>query len=186
MIGLWSNNLRDTDAALEDFYQSCALAGPKKCAIHENTAAGVKKRVDRLLDKLRTEPVSFHEPIGPGESRHNIVDYSMTREVMLAVLYSIHSLGTYLADALAALERSDGSLIYAASGHHVVFDSLLMCQCPPGAPRLVAAQADVLAAIACGDTDGRNETVSDLRTVYEELAQTSSFGELWLPRTVCS
>lgn len=185
-VGLWSNNLLDTDAALDDFFESCAQAGPEECFIHESTSAAVKQRVDKLLNKLRTEPVGVHKPLGPGENRHGIVDYALARGVIFNYLYVTHGGGKILTEALASLEQGNGSMIYAASRQRLTVNNLLKCSCPPGAPNLISTEYDVLAAIACGDTDGRNESVAELRAAYEEMAQTSSFGEVWFPRALCS
>lgn len=142
--------------------------------------------MDNLLDRLRTDPVGINSPLELAEARHGIVDYALARSVIFGSLYQIQKYGKLLAEALASLERGDGSTTYTASGQRMIFDMLLTCSSIPGAPELLTLGYDTAAAIACGDTDGRNETLADLRAFYEELAQTSSFGELFLPHAMCS
>lgn len=58
-VDLWSNNLRDTDAALFDIYQACVHASPKECSMYEENAELIADRVEKLLAKIKAEPIPF-------------------------------------------------------------------------------------------------------------------------------
>ena len=174
------------DAALEDIYRSCALSSPDECAMYEDTVEGVRARVDALFDKLRTEPVGVRVDLSPVESRYHVVDYVKARGIILIALYNTHTTGKILMEALADLERGNATMLYSMPTLDLLVDQLLVCNCSPDTPGWASAIYEVMAAIACGDTDGSNETVADLREFYNNLAQTSSFADLWFPHALCS
>lgn len=102
--GLWSNNLRDADAVLFDVFQSCVLAGPEKCPMYEHNAWLISERLNKLLAKIKAEPLpylwsgSFYRPI----------DYSTVKSMIFSSLYKTHGgSGKTLLSLLAALERGD-------------------------------------------------------------------------------
>lgn len=154
--------------------------------MYEDTVEGVRARVDTLFSKLRTEPVGVRAGESRFESRFHTIDYTAAREIILIVLYNTHASGKPLMQALADLERGNATTLYTLSAEYLLLDQMLVCNCPPGSPNGVATLYDGLAAIACGDTDGSNDTVADLREFYDDLAQTSSFADLWYPHALCS
>ncbi|KAI5122028.1 hypothetical protein M0805_008019 [Coniferiporia weirii] len=186
---LWSNNLRDTDAALLDIFQSCVEAGPAKCALFENSTALVQARVDRILNGLRTQPVMVYDPSPePYGDTYGTVDFSLAKYVVFSVLYRTHAIGAHLVDALAALERGNGSAVYALSQRRGL-DALMACDCAtPGEQGETAPSGgrEAGVSIACGDVVGGHESLDELRLGYEEMAETSTFADTWLSRSRCS
>ncbi|EJC98014.1 alpha/beta-hydrolase [Fomitiporia mediterranea MF3/22] len=187
--GLWANNLRDTDAALMDFYQACVTAGPSKCPIYENTTSLIQERIDRLLDKLQRVPLAFHDDTSsPLGSDFEVISHGLVREAIFNVLYKTHSAGATLAHALAALERGNTSQIYQLS-RKFLYNSYLRCDCPlkPGeTPIRFQGEYETTYAISCGDAIERNEDLEDTRKAYEEMAKNTSFAFTWPPRVFCS
>ncbi|KAI5119053.1 hypothetical protein M0805_005919 [Coniferiporia weirii] len=180
--GLWSNNLRDTDAALLDIYQSCVEAGPQKCALYETSAALIQARVDALLTSLRTAPIPLYDA---STSTYDTVDYALVRMLMLSTLYQTHRGGAALMDTLAALERGDGASAYARSIKYA-FSRFLTCNCASESFMPNGGHSELLGAISCGDSVDRDDSIEDIRMAYEEMAKMSSFAESWYPRSGCS
>ena len=55
--GRWDRNLQDTDHVVGKLPEGCANAGPERCGLFEPTPFEVEARVERLLAKVKTEPV---------------------------------------------------------------------------------------------------------------------------------
>ena len=170
-----------------DIYQACAKAGPSRCPIYERTASLVKARVDKLLDRLKSEPVAFYNSTST-ESAYDVVDYGLVKTAIFRTLYVTHNFGANLTSAIAALERGDASQFYAVADRRIL-DQLLQCNCPvPGEPSPPFDRGfDITAAIACGDAvEDRGEDLREVREAYEEMARMSSFADNWPMRAWCS
>lgn len=171
-----------------DIYQSCVNAGPSKCPIYENTASQVQARVDRLLDKLRTEPAMFYDnsTSSPGAD-YEVIDYALARNAILTLLYATHVYGAQLASAFAALEQGDPSALYMFSAKRA-FNSLAECNCPaPGeAPTAFHAFYETTYSVACGDGVHREDNLDTLRKDYENMAELSSFAASWPHHIFCA
>lgn len=178
--GLWSNNLLDTDLVLKDVLESCVRAGPKKCPFYESKVSGIQKRINRLFDRLRIEPISVQVR---EDGWQDIVDYATLKQVLFMILYHPHDMGALLTQALAKLEQGDGSLIYGISPRRE-WNNLLTCNC--GVDRPFDAFYDKSTAISCGDAHYSPEGLDDLRDAYEAMARTSPFAEVWPERMFCA
>ncbi|KAL5524558.1 hypothetical protein ACEPAF_9698 [Sanghuangporus sanghuang] len=186
--GLWANNLRDTDDALMDIYQSCVNAGPSRCPIYEKSASLVQARVDRLLHRLKSEPIAFYSNSTDLAGGYEVVDYALVKIYMFLVLYNTHRSGLYLANALAALEQGDPSGFYLASPRKEL-EQLLQCSCPaPGEnPARFQGGSEITLSIGCGDIlEKRDEELDDIRRAYEEMSGVSGFADVWKIRVLCS
>ena len=169
-----------------DIYQACVTAGPSKCSLYEDNASLVKARVDRLLERLKTEPVTFYNSTAHG-ANYAVADYNVVKYVIFLSLYTTHSVGHLLVDALASLEKGDAEIISVFT-NTATFDHLLECTCPAaGETRNQYQGVEVSSSIACGDRlENRQEGLNTVRDAYEEMAKTSSFAEVWDPRVDCS
>lgn len=64
-LGLWDDNLIDTEAALSGFYHECASAGPKACALAAHvqdedgvaSAQQIGEAISGLLKRLYKRPL---------------------------------------------------------------------------------------------------------------------------------
>lgn len=63
-LGKMADTSKDADAIMEQFYAGCSKAGKSGCAIWEPTPRAVARRLDRILDALKREPIPL--PFYPG------------------------------------------------------------------------------------------------------------------------
>lgn len=181
--GLWSNNLRDADAALFDIYESCVRAGPQKCLIYEEKADLVAKRVDKLLAKIKAKPLSYMSigREGPFGHSYGLFDYSVLKGLIFDALYNTHGNGWSLALLLAKIE-SDHLLVFRRP-----LDYMFTCECSePGKKIRPWSGNTPTLAIACGDGPLVDETLEEARAFFEGLAQNTSFSDVWPFRLFCS
>lgn len=69
----------DVKGVVNDFYATCVAAGASKCPIWERTPRGVERRLERVLDSLRTDPIAVaHSPAGP---------FVLTEDIFLQVAF---------------------------------------------------------------------------------------------------
>ena len=175
---LWSNNLMDTDKGLMLFYESCVQAGPSACPIYEPTAEAVASRVDRLMEKIKKQPMGISD-----KGEYGILTYAAMRATLFLGLYKPYALLPTFAKLFADIERGDGSSLLR---FYSQLQEKLQCDCPstpPGLPYKPREEAGM--AVACTDGDPVNDTLSEMREYFERLAETSSFGELWTIRLNC-
>ena len=169
-----------------DIYQACVTAGPSKCPLYEDNASLVKARVDRLLERLKTEPVTVYNSTGPGVN-YAVVDYALAKNAIFRVLYNTHTAGALLVNALATLEEG-GAEILSTFSDKTALENLIECTCPAtGETHNQFQSFEVTFSIACSDRlENRQEDLNSVRGAYEEMAKTSSFAEVWISRVACS
>lgn len=180
--GLWSNNLRDTDAGLFQIYQACVDAGPSVCPIYESSVSEINARVNNLLEKLRIQPLYFYNT---STGAYGTLDYSAAKTSIFSVLYDTHHAGARLSHALAEAERGAGQPLYDVSAR-AVQSAALQCN-STGAPlNLPAAiRYESTLAVACGDAGSVGATLEEMREYYEEMGRSSVFAEVWWMRIAC-
>lgn len=105
--GGWRTNLQDADRVIAAFYAYCAAAA-SACPLAAPTPALVARRLHRLLARLRREPVPVF-----GLSAPDWVSDADVRTVIFWSLYSPVLRFPIAAEALAALEKGDGSKVAA-------------------------------------------------------------------------
>jgi hypothetical protein len=186
---LWSNNLLDTDAALQHFIDECVNAGPKACALHEKDPHAIDTRITATLERLKRQPLAVTHMKNESEVLdYGIVDYSLVRRLMFAFLYRPYSAGplngTALATALAAAERGDGWPFWELQRSREV---RLPCDCSTGSrPPRVADGAEMGLAVACSDGEEVNDSLEELKDHFEMVGKTSKFVDMWTHRVRCS
>ncbi len=187
-IGLWSNNLLDTDAALLDICDACAKAGPVKCGLYEDSAELVLQRINNLLDGLKTTPIPiYQEPTAQNsEPEYGLVKYDLVKSLIFGTLYNTHSTGAYVINLLAELEKGN-TLPFLPLTSGRAFRNMLSCDCPaPGHEHPPFYGGEHTLAIACGDNTIEDPTLSEVQKVYEEIAKTSTFADIWSLHVSCS
>ncbi|EJD00017.1 alpha/beta-hydrolase [Fomitiporia mediterranea MF3/22] len=160
-----TSQLLDADKCFTSILDACVQAGPKLCPLYEKNTDLIRARVNRILDKLRIEPVSVFSGT---TSDSGIVDSATVRRRIFHALYSPYNEGAGLVAALAALEQGNGSAIYQGS----LQDSnqkLSEGKEPPQTKGTYVSGSEAIQAISCGDivTDDPG-TVDDLREAYRE------------------
>ncbi|EJC98089.1 alpha/beta-hydrolase [Fomitiporia mediterranea MF3/22] len=185
--GAWGNNLRDTDKALQVFYQSCVAAGPSKCPLYENSTSLVQARVERVLNKLKSAPIPVYGSLFDAPIEFSVIDYGVVRNVILVILYNLHALGRFLAETLSDLEDGHADLLHFISVRRV-FDQLMKCDCPaPGeAPAPFSGFYETTYSIACGDAVDRDDDLESVRQAFDEMAKMSSFAPSWPHGVACA
>jgi hypothetical protein len=192
----WSNNLRDTDAGLDMFYQACVDAGPDECALHNSDAAGVKERVDSIFAALKSRPIPIHarknSTVTSDMADYGLVDYRMARSLTFRFLYAPYGSkgldAAALSRALAATETGDGRSLWDLAAR--VRQKEFRCNCDQDEDKEETRQAQMdregTLAIACSDGDVVNDSLEELQNHYEGMAKMSSFAELWNIRITCA
>ncbi|PSS36784.1 hypothetical protein PHLCEN_2v1415 [Hermanssonia centrifuga] len=186
---LWSNNLVDTDAVLDWFFESCAEAGPEACALHESSAEKIKSRLNSLYESLKYSPI----PVSAKGSDftaadYGLVDYALVRKLIFGFLYAPYPgmrpggvTPSALASALAAAENGNGLPLWDLQKNGT---EQFKCKCGGGAnpvPRTDGATV----AIACGEGDVVEDSIEELQAHYEKMSQDSTFAELWTVHASC-
>ncbi|KAF7304011.1 AB hydrolase-1 domain-containing protein [Mycena indigotica] len=166
-----------TDAAFNAFSAGCAAAGPSGCAFarSSSTAEQISDRITALTNAIRKQPVPVVTSMG-----YLLIDYSLLRSIIFEALYSPYDSFPLLADALADLEKGNGTTLYT-----LVAQPLYQC----GDNTSVAdSEADVEFAVSCGDAVEVNDTLDELEAFYATAARVSQFSEFLIGRTrvVCS
>lgn len=95
---LWSNNLIDTDKAMDSFYTGCAEAGPEGCAFWAPTASEVEANLTKIVNTVRSKPLPMRTQAGYG-----LLDYAMLRSALFTGLYSPWEAFPVLAEGFAEL-----------------------------------------------------------------------------------
>ncbi|KDR74314.1 hypothetical protein GALMADRAFT_250125 [Galerina marginata CBS 339.88] len=165
---LWSNNLLDTDKALESFFTGCAEAGPHGCQFWAPTADDVRQNLTALYDSLRSQP----RPIKT-ETTYGLLNYGMLRGLIFGALYSPYSVFPVLAQALAELAAGDGRRIFEA-----LHPPPYQCSCDPSKTQFKSV-TDAQSAILCNDGDDVPGDLQSSQEYFEMLTKASSWGEIW-------
>jgi hypothetical protein len=170
--------LLDTDEALTSLYDACAAAGPSKCAIYENSTDLVRARVNKILNDIHLAPVPVYNNTDLSQITFGVVDYSLVALQLFQTLYWPYATGPMLAESLAALERGNGSPIYANSLTSII-NSWVLDTYQNDQPFQVGI-IDVSAPIFCGDA--LVNTTRSLEEAYAEylaVAKESSLAPAW-------
>ncbi len=168
---------------LDWFFESCAEAGPEVCALHENSAAKIKLRLNSLYESLKRNPIAVPakgSDFTAGD--YGLVDYALVRRLIFGFLYSpypgVKEAGitpSALASALAAAETGNGVPLWDLQKNDA---AQFKCECSSGA-KTIPNTNGATAAIACGDGDAVEDSVEALQAHYEKMSQDSMFAELW-------
>lgn len=154
------------------FYQFCYLAGPNKCAFYERSTQAIEARLDMLFTAIKKSPVVIPAS-SPGEMPE-VVSYSDVRRMQASTLYQPLLVFPSFAQALAGLERRDGTHFIELRGRQV--QDLFTCDTPdlpaPEDPELEVT-ADASSAILCSDGGLIYDTIDDLQEYVSVLANMS-------------
>ncbi|KAF8905805.1 TAP-like protein-domain-containing protein [Gymnopilus junonius] len=165
---LWSNNLLDTDKALETFFAGCAEAGPEGCAFWAPTPEDIKQNLTVLYDSLRHRPI----PIKTGNN-YGVLEYGFLKAIVFNALYSPWATYPFLAQAIAKLAVGDGSMLFETA-----IPPPYQCSCGSSEEAYNNIR-EAQIAIMCNDGDDIPEDLKSSQEYFDKLAESSSWAELW-------
>ncbi|KAK4549165.1 hypothetical protein LTR36_007623 [Oleoguttula mirabilis] len=172
----------DADAAVEKFFEYCALAGPDSCAMWAgNTSAHTRKRLENIYDDLR-----HNGPIpvpGTSLSDPDIVTLSDVKRQVLRLLYSPLVSFPATAEVLSPLTYRNGSAFAAAKQAASATDwASLPVSFDPDDPATAPSAQIVFAGnmIQAGDTAARLTQSEFVKERWVPLRKTSKWtGDQW-------
>ncbi|KAJ7474134.1 TAP-like protein-domain-containing protein [Mycena latifolia] len=160
--------MKDTDKALQTFFDGCAAAGPAGCAFHAPSASEISANLSALTDSIREKPAVAITPASYG-----IVDFDVLRNAILIALFSPYDAFPALAQALADLAGGNATTLYALNAAPT-----FTCECSAAAPPFHANALESYVTIACGDGTPVDDDIPALRAFYENATRVSSFADL--------
>ncbi|KAF4600398.1 hypothetical protein EYR38_005023 [Pleurotus pulmonarius] len=164
---LYSNNLLDTDKALQSFFDSCFEGGPDLCPFYESSPQAIARKLDELTQSIFLRPVPVVTSLSYG-----LVDYSRLRNTIFLSLYSPYTDFPRLAQGLADLARGNGTTLYQFL-ETPVFD----CACGTQAP--LQPVLDGRNVIGCTDGKEVSDTFEESESYLRNLLLQSQWAELW-------
>ncbi|KAI5812016.1 TAP-like protein-domain-containing protein, partial [Pyronema omphalodes] len=153
--GGWLTNLQDTDKVIQSFYDYCSSTN--SCALTEATPNLVARRLKKIMTKVRHEPVPVY-----GSSPDWITENDL-RTVIFTMIYNPIKTFPKTAEAFAAIENGDASLVAAL----IRLPNEDTCAVDVSKPN---TGGEAGAAVLCQDGSGRsNATLKDMVHYLEEL-----------------
>lgn len=174
---LWSESIEDADTILDSFFSYCAEAGPSKCDIARkgDSASDIRKRVNSDLDALKKQSLVGINPLTHTPS---IITWSFMKELLFGGLYSPNLFFPLFAKTLDHLHEGQTDALHKMLPQ---LHSLIRYQpyCGPGLTKSFDA-GDASYAIMCADKRYQlNESISELEQRFEDMANLSSFADVW-------
>ncbi|KAH8668263.1 Alpha/Beta hydrolase protein [Tricladium varicosporioides] len=173
---VWSGSLQDTDATYTSFFRYCYEAG-EKCAFYRkgDTIPEIQKRFKNIMDDIKENPITL---IDPNANMPLVVSYSDIRRVIFSTLYAPTT--TYPGVAMIMDFIYRGNLDILAR----IFTLSPMLElkpfCGPSPPAYFYPN-EAQSAIMCSDKRyPLNETLPNLENIYLEMANLSSFADVWM------
>ncbi|KAK7451804.1 hypothetical protein VKT23_012483 [Stygiomarasmius scandens] len=163
----WDTSLRDTSAALQDFFDFCFEAGPSKCAFYAPSPSLIEQNLFDLYSALRKKPI----PVRTSTS-YGLVDYARLRETIFTTLYSPYAKFVDLAESLADLKSGNGTKLFMMSEKEA-----FQCTCSPDPFGININDAQT--AILCNDGKPIPGTYEDAVRFYEEALEFSEWSSVW-------
>lgn len=168
-IALWSNNLLDTDKAMESFYTGCAAAGPDGCPFWAPTADDIRQNLTRISDSLRTNPFPMRTKSGYG-----LLDINKLQSALFSALYSPYAAFPVIAQGLAELATGSGNIIFNRMN-----PPLYECACD-SPERAFAGVIDSHAAVLCNDGKDIADDLKSTEEYFEMMTKNSpQWGANW-------
>ncbi|KAJ3501873.1 hypothetical protein NLJ89_g9145 [Agrocybe chaxingu] len=148
------NHVVDADKALQAFFDACVAAGSQACAFHSPSAGAIKRRLDRIYERVLRQPVPAYSPSFP---KYGVVDFVTLKNTILTALYTPSASFAPLARGLKALEDGDASVLYQL-------------------PRL--SSDEVFASIMCSDGNAVTDSAAQVAKYAETISRLSTFSSL--------
>ncbi|KAF7366023.1 AB hydrolase-1 domain-containing protein [Mycena venus] len=173
--------MADVDGSLDAFFDGCHKAGPELCPFYEPTASAISAKLDALTASVHEKPIAV---VTPGS--HGLIDLTFLRNVILDALFDPYDSASGfvpLAQGLAHLAKGNATALYALG-------AIPTFECPASAsaaPAFHENNLEAYIAIACGDANPVNDTLTELQEYWLNGLRVSNFSDLLSsPRVVCS
>ncbi|KAJ9648310.1 hypothetical protein H2199_001164 [Coniosporium tulheliwenetii] len=180
----WHDNMNDTEKTMQYFYDWCVASGSTDCPLANSTSTphDIQTKVTSIVNHL------YHNPLPIADPEPDVITFSDIRYLIFSALYFPQISFRFLAAALDAIGRDDGSVLapFLAIAH------TFRCAPPPSSNQTQSAPRDGEAslAIACGDGDDQApfNNVDFLEQYWRELdAKSPTVGAVWANiRTTCA
>uniref|UniRef100_A0A0B7KR21 Uncharacterized protein n=1 Tax=Bionectria ochroleuca TaxID=29856 RepID=A0A0B7KR21_BIOOC len=169
--GLWSNNLLDADAGVDNFVSSCHAAGPDACVMYENSTDLIYSRLSSILTNQKEKPVPVWNSSVVGMPV--LATYADLTNVLLLSLYFPLASFPKVAQIMVDLEHGQGESLIVSK--RISFRS--NCQAEADFDGLQASMM-----ILCTDSDGRGRinSVEEYQEYVDYLMRQSKYiGNTW-------
>lgn len=160
---------KDTDEIYTTFIEMCRDAGPKKCAIHDDSLFVIAMRVDAVQQSLRTHPVIVYDETDSGTTTDIITYTAFSRLIGLVLDQPVYRFSLF-ADIVAALEKGDGQPAMQFFKQFGQYEADSGCPTIGELPDQIPSRGvDAFRAIGCTDGGGLNETVEEFKKYADDL-----------------
>jgi len=159
-------NLVDADEAVENFIQQCFDAGPSRCAFYDESPEKIAANLEAIYEQVKSEPIPAFSSIGFG-----LVTYKVVRTAIWNAMSDGPTAFPGLAAGLQLLSQGNGSAIFSLSPP-VAFPCGLN-------DSLVFNSNPLFTNVACNCAPTLNMTVPEWENWFNDIAQVSSFGDIW-------
>ncbi|KAK2031579.1 alpha/beta-hydrolase [Colletotrichum zoysiae] len=172
------NFIRDTDKVLFAFYDFCFQAGSEKCAFHGPTPEAIMERFNKLLLRLKTQPVIVLADEEKGPEVPMLVTYSKVMRLLSSALYQPQYQFESFSQIIAALEGNNGWPFYEHYNPSKP-SSGSTCSLQPISPLeplpdIIEATDDAFPVIMCADHPAvHNMTLEDVQREVDTILELS-------------
>lgn len=173
---VWMDSIRDADEIFNSFPRYCHEA-KEVCSLYRpgDELADVEKRFFGTIDDLKENPIILTDPTS---KMPIIITYSHIRRLFFSILYA----PTYGFYSVAMIMDFiiKGQLQWIAQIFSITFPFEIWPVCGPPRPAWQYPD-EAQPAIMCSDKRyPLNETVPNLKDMFEKMANISSFADVWL------
>jgi len=168
--GRWDDNLIDTDATLQEFFDSCHIAGPELCAFYAPSPDAISANLANIYDQLQIQPI----PVLNEDGRYAVISYEYLRSCIFASLYKPYVSWPPLATALSDLLLGDGRKALELNCNRLPLEPT--CE---QADSKFASGPEVTVAIACNDAYVSAGDYTSIREHFKHLFKMSEWASIW-------
>ncbi|KAF7333867.1 AB hydrolase-1 domain-containing protein [Mycena venus] len=177
--GNMTNELVDTDKALQIFIDACFAAGPHSCAYYAPSTADISTNLNDLMASIKTQPVPVITP-----TSYSVFGYTLLRNAIFDAITTPFQFFAPLAQGLADLAKGNASTLYTN------FFEVPPFECEAGSNNSLPFHEnsyEASAAINCGDSTPVNDSVSQLQAYYSAAQEVANLADLSSNlRVICS
>lgn len=171
---IWTESIQDADAIYDSFSTFCFQAG-EECALYrasDKSAVDIADRFESIMADIKEHPLTL---VSQWKKIPYVITHSVLRQIMFSIMY-FPNIGFPVAALIA-------NFLYYGHGEvlgETPYLPELEALCGPQPPAY-AFPNEAQPAIMCSDKRyPLNETVPELQLRFEQLANISSWADVWL------